>query len=233
MTICSLPLHTSQQLECCLANAFICCFTSLGVIFCTVCSKRFLFVLIINSIDTTICLLKIICFVKDSFHLVKPIYHVVPTYLVNFFPLVLDRLVSTLEKVFQQYLLLQFNHWCSLSYFFLFKTLRLKVFHFLFYQVSLATGFLFLGGGMHTFSTSNSSIAALLITLYPRLPTGPNDNRCHLQVNPSFQVQSTLCMLLMVSLDNQIMVVCGFLRLESFFILSKHSYLMKYFFKIK
>ncbi|XP_023752890.1 anaphase-promoting complex subunit 1 [Lactuca sativa] len=47
--------------------------------------------------------------------------------------------------------------------------------------VSLAIGFLFLGGGMRTFSTSNSSIAALLITLYPRLPTGPNDNRCHLQ----------------------------------------------------
>lgn len=35
---------------------------------------------------------------------------------------------------------------------------------------------------MQTFSTSKSSIAALLITLYPRLPTGPNDNRCHLQV---------------------------------------------------
>ncbi|XWS56745.1 hypothetical protein CRYUN_Cryun09bG0111900 [Craigia yunnanensis] len=48
-------------------------------------------------------------------------------------------------------------------------------------KVSLAIGFLFLGGGMRTFSTSNSSIAALLITLYPRLPTGPNDNRCHLQ----------------------------------------------------
>lgn len=47
--------------------------------------------------------------------------------------------------------------------------------------VSLAIGFLFLGGGMRTFSTSNSCIAALLITLYPRLPTGPNDNRCHLQ----------------------------------------------------
>lgn len=47
--------------------------------------------------------------------------------------------------------------------------------------VSLAIGFLFLGGGTHSFSTSNSAVAALLITLYPRLPTGPNDNRCHLQ----------------------------------------------------
>lgn len=50
-------------------------------------------------------------------------------------------------------------------------------------QVSLGIGFLFLGGGMRTFSTSNTAIAFLLITLYPRLPTGPNDNRCHLQVN--------------------------------------------------
>ncbi|KAE8682009.1 Anaphase-promoting complex subunit 1 [Hibiscus syriacus] len=47
--------------------------------------------------------------------------------------------------------------------------------------VSLAIGFLFLGGGTRIFSTSNSSIAALLITLYPQLPTGPNDNRCNLQ----------------------------------------------------
>ncbi|KAE8656310.1 Anaphase-promoting complex subunit 1 [Hibiscus syriacus] len=47
--------------------------------------------------------------------------------------------------------------------------------------VSLAIGFLFLGGGTRIFSTSNSSIAALLTTLYPQLPTGPNDNRCHLQ----------------------------------------------------
>ncbi|CAL9156743.1 unnamed protein product [Musa hybrid cultivar] len=47
--------------------------------------------------------------------------------------------------------------------------------------VSLAIGFLFLGGGMQTFSTGNSAVAALLMTLYPRLPTGPSDNRCHLQ----------------------------------------------------
>ncbi|KAJ9175912.1 hypothetical protein P3X46_014412 [Hevea brasiliensis] len=57
--------------------------------------------------------------------------------------------------------------------------------------VSLATGFLFLGGGMRTFSTSNSSIAALLITLYPRLPTGPNDNRCHLQAFRHLYVLAT------------------------------------------
>ncbi|GMN41281.1 hypothetical protein TIFTF001_010497 [Ficus carica] len=57
--------------------------------------------------------------------------------------------------------------------------------------VSLAIGFLFLGGGMRTFSTGNGSIAALLITLYPRLPTGPNDNRCHLQAFRHLYVLAT------------------------------------------
>ncbi|KAK8334553.1 hypothetical protein V6Z11_A10G285900 [Gossypium hirsutum] len=57
--------------------------------------------------------------------------------------------------------------------------------------VSVAIGFLFLGGGTRTFSTSNSSIAALLITLYPRLPTGPNDNRCHLQAFRHLYVLAT------------------------------------------
>ncbi|XP_048325794.2 anaphase-promoting complex subunit 1 isoform X1 [Ziziphus jujuba] len=57
--------------------------------------------------------------------------------------------------------------------------------------VSLAIGFLFLGGGMQTFSTGNSSIAALLISLYPRLPSGPNDNRCHLQAFRHLYVLAT------------------------------------------
>uniref|UniRef100_A0A7N0U9Q1 Anaphase-promoting complex subunit 1 n=1 Tax=Kalanchoe fedtschenkoi TaxID=63787 RepID=A0A7N0U9Q1_KALFE len=57
--------------------------------------------------------------------------------------------------------------------------------------VSLATGFLFLGGGMRTFSTNHSSVASLLITLYPRLPTGPNDNRCHLQAFRHLYVLAT------------------------------------------
>ncbi|KMZ75837.1 hypothetical protein ZOSMA_10G01050 [Zostera marina] len=34
---------------------------------------------------------------------------------------------------------------------------------------------------MQTFSTGNSAVAALLITMYPRFPRDPNDNRCHLQ----------------------------------------------------
>ncbi|KAI8540113.1 hypothetical protein RHMOL_Rhmol09G0236700 [Rhododendron molle] len=57
--------------------------------------------------------------------------------------------------------------------------------------VSLAIGFLFLGGGMRTFSTSSNSIAVLLISLYPRLPTGPNDNRCHLQAFRHLYVLAT------------------------------------------
>ncbi|KAG9443865.1 hypothetical protein H6P81_015205 [Aristolochia fimbriata] len=57
--------------------------------------------------------------------------------------------------------------------------------------VSLAIGFLFLGGGMRSFSTRNSAVAMLLITLFPRLPTGPNDNRCHLQAFRHLYVLAT------------------------------------------
>lgn len=57
--------------------------------------------------------------------------------------------------------------------------------------VSLGIGFLFLGSGMRTFSTTNSAIAALLITLYPRLPEGPNDNRCLLQAFRHLYVLAT------------------------------------------
>uniref|UniRef100_A0A803M3V4 Anaphase-promoting complex subunit 1 n=1 Tax=Chenopodium quinoa TaxID=63459 RepID=A0A803M3V4_CHEQI len=57
--------------------------------------------------------------------------------------------------------------------------------------VSLAIGFLFLGGGMRSFSSSKSAIAALLITLYPRFPIGTNDNRCHLQAYRHFYVLAT------------------------------------------
>lgn len=57
--------------------------------------------------------------------------------------------------------------------------------------VSLAIGFLFLGGGMRSFSSSKSAIASLLVTLYPRFPTGTNDNRCHLQAYRHFYVLAT------------------------------------------
>lgn len=47
--------------------------------------------------------------------------------------------------------------------------------------VHLATGILFLGGGTHTFSTSNIAIASLLCAFYPLFPTIVLDNKSHLQ----------------------------------------------------
>ena len=49
-------------------------------------------------------------------------------------------------------------------------------------QISLALGFLFLGAGQQTFSTSNEAVAALVVALFPRFPQSPGDQRCHLQV---------------------------------------------------
>ncbi|CAJ0827221.1 63_t:CDS:10 [Entrophospora sp. SA101] len=46
---------------------------------------------------------------------------------------------------------------------------------------SMALGFLFLGGGHYTLSTSNKAIAALVCSLFPRYPIEPYDNRAHLQ----------------------------------------------------
>lgn len=48
--------------------------------------------------------------------------------------------------------------------------------------VGLAAGLLFLSGGQASISTSNESIAALLIALYPVWPCSPTDHRSHLQV---------------------------------------------------
>ncbi|KAF8936727.1 Anaphase-promoting complex subunit 1 [Dissophora ornata] len=45
----------------------------------------------------------------------------------------------------------------------------------------MAMGLLFLGGGGYTLGTSNRCVAALLCSLYPRLPSDPADNRSHLQ----------------------------------------------------
>jgi len=61
----------------------------------------------------------------------------------------------------------------------------------------MSIGFLFLGGGCLTFATNNGAVAALLIALYPRFPTAPNDHRCHLQVltnSQSWNVVSTVQM---------------------------------------
>ena len=45
----------------------------------------------------------------------------------------------------------------------------------------MAIGALFLGGGTHTFGTSNRAVASLLCAFYPLLPTSVLDNRSHLQ----------------------------------------------------
>ncbi|KAL1503732.1 hypothetical protein AB1Y20_012203 [Prymnesium parvum] len=47
--------------------------------------------------------------------------------------------------------------------------------------ISMAIGFLFLGGGRLTLGTSNASIAALLAAIFPCFPNTPSDNRYHLQ----------------------------------------------------
>lgn len=54
--------------------------------------------------------------------------------------------------------------------------------------IHMAIGFLFLGSGKYTFSTSNLSIASLLIALYPKFPESPQDNRYHLQALRHFYV---------------------------------------------
>ncbi|KAF7995485.1 hypothetical protein HCN44_006592 [Aphidius gifuensis] len=45
----------------------------------------------------------------------------------------------------------------------------------------MAIGLLFIGGGRYTLSNSPSSVAALIISLFPKFPTHSNDNRYHLQ----------------------------------------------------
>ncbi|CAG8433353.1 1562_t:CDS:10 [Diversispora eburnea] len=46
---------------------------------------------------------------------------------------------------------------------------------------SMALGFLCLGGGNYTLSTSNKAIAGLVSSLFPRYPIEPYDNRAYLQ----------------------------------------------------
>ena len=48
--------------------------------------------------------------------------------------------------------------------------------------MSMALGFLFMGGGSTTFSTRDDAVAALVIALYPRFPRSTHDNRFHHQV---------------------------------------------------
>ena len=48
--------------------------------------------------------------------------------------------------------------------------------------MSMAMGFLFMGGGATTFSTNDEAVAALVIALYPKYPRSTTDNRHHHQV---------------------------------------------------
>ncbi|QDZ19822.1 subunit 1 of anaphase-promoting complex [Chloropicon primus] len=48
-------------------------------------------------------------------------------------------------------------------------------------SISLAIGFLFLGGGQLSFCTSPKAIAAILVSLFPHFPSSTTDNRSHLQ----------------------------------------------------
>ncbi|XP_050095194.1 anaphase-promoting complex subunit 1 [Anopheles aquasalis] len=50
-----------------------------------------------------------------------------------------------------------------------------------FMAIHMALGLLFLGGGRYSISRSPIAIAALVIALFPKLPTYSNDNRYHLQ----------------------------------------------------
>lgn len=52
----------------------------------------------------------------------------------------------------------------------------------------MAIGILFLGGGTHTFSTSNIAIASLLCAFYPLFPNAVLDNKSHLQAFRHFWV---------------------------------------------
>lgn len=55
----------------------------------------------------------------------------------------------------------------------------------------LAIGVLFVGGGTHTFGTSNLAIASLLCAFYPLFPTTVLDNKSHLQAFRHFWVLAT------------------------------------------
>ena len=54
-----------------------------------------------------------------------------------------------------------------------------------------AIGVLFLGGGTHTFGTSNLAVASLLCAFYPLLPLAILDNKSHLQAFRHFWVLAT------------------------------------------
>lgn len=61
----------------------------------------------------------------------------------------------------------------------------------------MALGFLYLGGGRLSLSTSPEAVAALVCACYPKFPTHSNDNRYHLQALRHLYVLATQPRLLM------------------------------------
>lgn len=61
-----------------------------------------------------------------------------------------------------------------------------------------AIGILFLGGGSHSFGTSNIAVASLLCAFYPLFPSTVLDNRSHLQAFRHLWVLATECRCLVV-----------------------------------
>ncbi|CAD7696275.1 unnamed protein product [Ostreobium quekettii] len=57
--------------------------------------------------------------------------------------------------------------------------------------ISMALGFLFLGGGSRSFRTDSLAVAMLLISLFPKFPQNPMDQRCHLQAFRHLYVLAT------------------------------------------
>lgn len=54
--------------------------------------------------------------------------------------------------------------------------------------INMSIGFLYLGSGAYTFSSSDMAIASLIAALYPVFPKSPSDNRYHLQALRHFYI---------------------------------------------
>ena len=57
--------------------------------------------------------------------------------------------------------------------------------------VAMAMGFLFYGGGSASFSGSKEATAALVVSLFPKFPLSPTDNRSHIQVTTTLHPPSS------------------------------------------
>ena len=77
------------------------------------------------------------------------------------------------------------------------------VFHGNHMMVGMALGFLFLSGGTRSFSSSLPATAALVISLFPRFPVAPTDNRWHLQARSAHTYSLCLHVMLHVPVGGQ------------------------------